>query len=413
MYVLAKLVQVLPVRIARRYFATSTRPEVQSNHSYPAQLFVDVSVIYRNDARTGIQRVVRALLMELLKTPPLGYTVRPVFATTKQGYCYADPEFLNYSVASNSVLDDRVVAKRGDVFLALDLAANVLPRHQTQVFEWKRIGVKIHVVVYDLLPLQHPEWFNDKTIKNFKRWIKWVALFADSAVCISNTVKNQLAVFLSERFSLSPNSLLASTIVLGADICASAPSVGLPDNAAVILELLRKTPSVLMVGTLEPRKGYDQALAAFNLLSQQNEIAPLLVIVGRAGWKTENLQRELRAHPRADKQLFWLEDVSDEFLTALYINCAGVLVASRAEGFGLPLIEAILHGKHVLARDIAVFREIGSARVSFFSSNVPQELADAITDWFKCINQVNPQPENSQLPTWQTSANQLKYALGI
>ena len=203
------------------------------------------------------------------------------------------------------------------MFLGLDLSAHLLPRHQSQLLKWKRSGAALHLMVYDLLPLQNPEWFNAKTTRNFSRWIQWVAVYADSAICISEFVKVELAAWLAARFGLPAGALPTSTIVLGADIEASAPSDGLPPDADFLLARLRTTPAVLMVGTIEPRKGYDQALAAFERLWQQPGKAPLLVIAGRPGWKTDALQKTLRAHPQAGKRLIWLDDASDEFLSLL------------------------------------------------------------------------------------------------
>lgn len=387
------------------------------------QLLVDISVIRQSDARTGIQRVVRSLLLQLLQAPPAGCRVCPIFATRQHGYCYAAPNFLEQPAQAPDAAGRPVQAElqvqvqSGDLFLGLDLAAHLLPRHQAQVLHWKRSGVNVHVLVYDLLPLQHPQWFNPKTTRNFKRWIRWVAVYADSAVCISETVKLELHTWLSASFGLPPTALPASTIILGADIDASAPSGGLPANAKFLLARLRNTPAVLMVGTLEPRKGYDQALAAFEQLWQQQGTTPLLVIVGRSGWKTEALQEKLRIHPQTGKRLFWLEDVSDEYLARLYAACGGVLVASRAEGFGLPLIEAALHGKPVLARDLPVFREIEIAGLSYFNSNTPQGLASAISSWlqpaFLSASLPAPSQATPRFPTWQLSATQLLHALSL
>ncbi len=411
---------LMPVRLARQY-ASEPAPTAASSSKSARQLLVDVSVIHQSDARTGIQRVVRALLLQLLRAPPVGYRVCPIFATRQHGYRYAVPKFLDSPAqapgAAVSPVPADVQVECGDLFLGLDLAAHLLPRHQAQVLHWKRNGVKVHVVVYDLLPLQHPEWFKPKTTRNFKRWIKWLAVYADSAICISEIVKLQLHTWLNTHFGLLPTALPASTIVLGADIDASAPSGGLPADAQILLARLRNTPAVLMVGTLEPRKGYDQALAAFEQLWQQQGTTPLLVIVGRPGWKTEALQEKLRRHPQAGKCLFWLEDVSDEYLAHLYAACGGVLVASRAEGFGLPLIEAALHNKPVLARDLPVFREIGLPGVTFFSGESAASLATAIPAWLK---KARPEGGASQsrsrspnVATWQTAAVQLLDTLGL
>lgn len=422
----AWLLKRLPVRFSRQCAQSGTAGSVPafvepSSAENTLQLLVDVSVIHQSDARTGIQRVVRSLLLQLLQAPPAGYRVRPIFATRQHGYCYAAPNFLDQPAqapgAAGRPVQAEVQVQSGDLFLGLDLAAHLLPRHQAQVLHWKRSGVKIHVLVYDLLPLQHPEWFNPKTTRNFKRWIKWLAVYADSAICISETVKLELRTWLSTSFALSPTALRASTIVLGADIDASAPSNGLPPNARFLLARLRNTPAVLMVGTLEPRKGYDQALAAFEQLWQQQGTTPLLVMVGRPGWKTDALQEKLRIHPQAGKRLFWLEDVSDEYLERLYAACGGVLVASRAEGFGLPLIEAALHGKPVLARDLPVFREIEIAGLTYFNSNTPQGLASAMSSWLQpdFLSASLPAPSHAtpRFPTWQLSAAQLLHALSL
>lgn len=427
---------LMPVRLARQCLnerastaATATTAVTATAHTPARQLLVDVSVIHQSDARTGIQRVVRALLLQLLMAPPAGYCVRPIFATRQHGYRYADPDFLDppapqapgaallpIQVDARGGVRAGVQAGCGDLFLGLDLAAHLLPRHQAQVLRWKRSGVKMHVVVYDLLPLQHPEWFNPKTTRNFKRWIKWLAVHADSAICISETVKMELHAWLNTRFGMPPTALPNSTIVLGADIDASAPSGGLPADAPGVLARLRGTPAVLMVGTLEPRKGHDQALAAFEQLWQQGNTS-LLVIVGRPGWKTQALQAQLRRHPQAGQRLFWLEDVSDEYLAQLYAACGGVLVASRAEGFGLPLIEAALHGKPVLARDLPVFREMAVPGLTCFDSETPQGLAGALADWLRQPAPQAPAPATGtsgpRFPTWQLSAAQLLHALNL
>lgn len=169
-----------------------------------------------------------------------------------------------------------------------------------------------------------------------------------------------------------------------------------------------------MVGTLEPRKGHDQALAAIEQLWQKKGGPSLLfVIVGRPGWKTEALQSQLRRHPQAGKRIFWLEDASDELLERLYAACRGVVVASRAEGFGLPLIEAALHGKPVLARDLPVFREINLPHVSYFHGDAPETLTSALLPW---LEPMGTDAAYSPAPTgysWDMAAAQLFAALRL
>lgn len=133
------------------------------------------------------------------------------------------------------------------------------------------------------------------------------------------------------------------------------PSHGMPENSEQVLSTLRASPSFLMVGTIEPRKGHAQTIAAFDeLWSRGFDIN--LVIVGKQGWMVETLSERLRTHPEFGQRLFWLEGISDEYLEKLYVASACLIAASEGEGFGLPLIEAAQHKLPIIARFAGVSR---------------------------------------------------------
>src|SRR5207249_486509 len=113
---------------------------------------------------------------------------------------------------------------------------------------------------------------------------------------------------------------------LAADLENSLPSKGLSIEQEQFLQKISSQMSFLMVGTIEPRKGYLQSLEAFSLLWSQ-EIDINLIIVGKEGWRTlsNEIRRDipqtvcnLNFHPEAGKHLFWLPEISDEFLQRLY-----------------------------------------------------------------------------------------------
>jgi glycosyltransferase involved in cell wall biosynthesis len=167
-----------------------------------------------------------------------------------------------------------------------------------------------------------------------------------------------------------------------------------------------------MVGTIEPRKGYETALAAFESLWRDRRGEALdLVIVGKPGWKTTALQEKLRTHPERGARLHWLTDVSDEGLCRLYDSCAGVLVASEAEGFGLPLIEAAAFRRHVLARDLPVFREQRLPNVTFFNDESPAALGQRLLE-LAALGKARPAPI-SELPSWSSCVDGLLREIGI
>lgn len=372
------------------------------------RLLVDVSAIIRHDAQTGIQRVVRAVWCELRRREGQGFKLVPVYATHSRGYCYAPIDFLDG--AGRELPRAPVRARQGDKFLGLDLSAHFLPKYRQQLRAWRAHGATLHMVVYDLLPLQRPQWFSASAGIHFRNWFAILSKDIDQAICISKQVSRDLRECLREK---APESTLAiANMKMGGDISSSRPSGGISTQVSAILDRLRFRPAILMVGTIEPRKGYEAALPAFETIwREQGSDAPDLVIVGKAGWKTAALQQYIRTHPEHGRRLHWLDAVTDEGLCSLYEACRGLLVASRAEGFGLPLAEAIMRGRPVLARDLPVFHEQNLPNVLFFEDDRPAVLGARIMDLMK----VGPLPSSLKLdlPTWSDSVEGLLRDIGL
>lgn len=356
----------------------------QSSHQ-TKQLLVDVSAIIREDAHTGIQRVVRALLLQLFSNPPEGYQVLPVFCTRKYSYRYADQIFVQKFCNSCEMPKGDVVVASKDIFLGLDLTAHLLHHHEKQLRIWKYTGVKIHMLVYDMLPHYHPEWFTSKSAKNFKSWLEIIAVYADSMICISETVKHELRKWLVQQ-GFSKQTPQIGVIPLGAQIKESFPTTGIDLESENVLHKLHSKAFILMVGTIEPRKGYAEALDAMEFLWNNGDETSL-VIVGKPGWKTIKLQQRLLTHEQAGKKLFWLSDVSDEVLEKLYIESFGMLMASYGEGFGLPLVESMFYNKKILVRNLQIFNEILEKyhRATFYNT----ALDAALKNWLQTNEEIS------------------------
>ncbi|HQS02826.1 MAG TPA: glycosyltransferase family 1 protein [Halothiobacillus sp.] len=374
------------------------------------QLLVDVSIICQNDAQTGIQRVVRALVSQLLgNQAPDGYIVRTVAASRKSPY-----RIIDWPGQQATVTAARKISIRpGDIFLGLDLCTRIVPAQQKQLAQWQRSGASLNFMVYDLLPLQHPQWFTEKTVAYFQRWLRSLAVLADQIICISPQVARDFNDYTIDRYRFPDHWIPIQTIPMGHDIASSQPSFGLPQDFEQTLEKIRQPNTILMVGTLEPRKGHEQVLSAFDHLWQSDKDYRL-VIVGRPGWKTEALQERLKTHAELDQRLFWLDDASDEALDLIYHACAGVLIASWAEGFGLPLIEALGYGRPVLARDLPVFHEQQNPNITFFKTEKPIHLAHVVQDWITKISEQNRMPpsvDSTSQKAWTDSSKALWEAL--
>ncbi len=92
------------------------------------------------------------------------------------------------------------------------------------------------------------------------------------------------------------------------------PPVG--DHERWLAQLTGKR-SILMVGTLEPRKGHADAVSAFEKLWDEGSTLQL-IICGKEGWVLDDLSTRIRQHPEFGKRLFWFEGASDHTLRKLY-----------------------------------------------------------------------------------------------
>lgn len=333
------------------------------------QLLVDVSAIVKHDLKTGIQRVVRSYAKELVSHPPEGYEVRLTYSSIGQHPKYADK--YTTSLIDKGVIDglveDPMKYRRDDLYFILDLDPGLTWNNRALYESMKNAGVKIGFIVYDILPVKMPHCFRSQSDNEFKRYLEVIETYADYVIGISKSTIIDVEDWLKKRQARRISEMKLGWNHLGHDISESRPTYGInPENSSA-LQACKAMPSVLMVGTVEPRKGHDDALSACEDLWRRG-VNFSLVIVGKKGWLVDELVVKLQTHQEQGRRLFFCPKTSDQELELFYSNSRCVLMASKGEGFGLPLIEAASRGKHVIARDIEVFREIGGEGVSYFKT---------------------------------------------
>lgn len=377
------------------------------------QFLLDISSLAQSDAKSGIQRVVRSLLAEFVSHPPPDFDVRPVYF---DGDVYRHASRFTASVTgvADAGRDSPINFCQDDVYLSLDLIMHLTPQVHGLHVDLAARGVKLYFIVYDILLAQHPEWWAQGLAEQFNVWLTRISEVATGLVCISRAVADEVTDWLvahpPHRVGSGPQ---IGSFHLGADVSNSLPSRGMPPSAAQVLEQIKVRKSFLMVSTIEPRKGYAQALAAFELLWAQGHDVNL-VIVGKRGWLVEELTRRLSTHPERERRLFWLEGISDEYLERVYQDSHCLIAASEGEGFGLPLIEAAQHKLPIIARDIPVFREVAGDHALYFSGKGPEDLADALRTWLsQSATDAHPKSTNIPWLTWKQSAENLLSEMSI
>jgi glycosyltransferase involved in cell wall biosynthesis len=377
------------------------------------KIFLDISTIVSLDHKSGIQRVTRAIFMEFLKAPPAGYDVEVVYTTLADLNFYVANNFMRRNLIFRpshlrpSQTDDYVDFKSGDILIYLDLNPGFAIAHKGYNARLRAKGVSVYHVVYDIIPLLKPETFWPELCNEFGAWLETVST-SDGALCISASVAAELKSYIARFGDKRGDAFKIGWFHLGADIHNSVPTTGLPSNADDIRTTIDQYTSFLIVGTLEPRKGHRQVLAAFEQLWARDENVAL-VIFGRMGWLMDDFAAALKNHHEYGKRLIWITGGSDEYLDQIYRRCDCLIAASDAEGFGLPLIEAAQYGIPVIARAIPVFEEVAGAHAFYFeNSPEPRVIADAVVAW-SALKAKGKHPESADMPwlTWRESASQL------
>lgn len=360
---------------------------VKSKTHKNKKIYVDVSVIIQSDAGTGIQRVVRSISENLKKIANESddLDVYFIYATRKRPYrilkkskpCTDDPYYEGES---------------GDVFFGLDWSAHILYNNEAQLLSWKKKGVQLSFVVYDMLPQENPEWFTPATVKKHKAWFKAICRYADQLLCISNDVRQKVNSKLS--LTRKNHNIKISTIPMGYDITTS--------NELNKQEIDTKKfgEYALVVGTLEPRKGHMDVLTAFTELWENYESNLNLVIIGKNGWCNDIIKNQIKKSIYLNQKIFWLDKINDFELIQFYKNCSLMVVPSLAEGYGLPLVEAMKYNKKIICRNIPIFYEISKGNCSFF-----KEIADLKLLIKESKLKINYKKEH--YPTWFDCTTQL------
>lgn len=265
-------------------------------------------------------------------------------------------------------------AQPGDQLILLDSSWHA--QHFSQIEGLKRRGVGVIAVIYDLIPVVRPEFFEERLRGVFNMWFDWVVHQADGYMSISQSVSEQVRAEITRRLGgEAAAERWYGYFHLGSELDLR-DETGAP--AAALVELFESGRQVfLAVSTIEPRKNHAYLLDAFELAWAEGSQA-CLCIVGRVGWKCEALIKRIREHVEFGRRLFMFNDVDDNGLELAYSRAAALVFSSHAEGFGLPLVEAMQRGLPAMGSDLPVFREIGGEYMAYFGLDRPADLAELV-----------------------------------
>ncbi|AZZ54116.1 glycosyltransferase family 1 protein [Rathayibacter festucae DSM 15932] len=232
-----------------------------------------------------------------------------------------------------------------------------------------REGEQIAVTIHDTVPWTHPETLTPHGAKWHRAMAKRAQKFADAVVVPTHAVAQQLSQVLDfgDRIRVIGGAV-GSGLVLPDDADERAAALGLPAEY------------VLSVGTLEPRKGLVSLIAAFGEASAPE--LPLL-IVGPTGWGELDIASVADEQGLGEDRVRALGVLSDTDLALVLSRATLFVYPSIAEGFGLPVLEAMHFGVPVVHSDdpalLEVAADAGVAVERGDAKHYPERLALAMS----------------------------------
>lgn len=232
-------------------------------------------------------------------------------------------------------------------------------------------GIKATLIVHDLIPIAHPEWFPTDANKHTLESIVYSVTKNDQVVCVSESTRNDL---LTYRTDLLPEQVHVAHLA-GADIFKPTPLTdALRQRIGIVDEY------ILSVCTLEPRKNLQSVVSAYEYMLQQSSAAiPQLVLVGSIGWKSGELIKQIDdLNARYINQIIITGYIEDEELAQLYTGASMFVYPSLYEGFGLPPLEAMQCGCPVITSNVSSLPEVvGDAGITVAPTDI-MALVDAM-----------------------------------
>jgi glycosyltransferase involved in cell wall biosynthesis len=222
------------------------------------------------------------------------------------------------------------------------------------------------MIVCDLVAY-HDEYSPQRRAKVIERATLPLAVRRAEAI---TAISQATADDLTARF---PRALAKTTVTpLAADARYASAA---PDPAALERHGLR-SPYVLAVGTLEPRKNLPRLIEAFAALPAELRDGHELALVGGGGWEMEETMRSIAGHAGLVRRL---GHVPDADLPALYAGAALFAYPSLYEGFGLPVLEAMAAGTPVLTSDVSSLPEVAGDAALLVDPEDAGAIGDALT----------------------------------
>lgn len=263
----------------------------------------------------------------------------------------------------------------------------------------QRSGLKPLFFVHDLIPLTHPEYCRPGESDRHRTRMNTMLVTGYGVIANSAATLEELTAYAEANGLPMPP----------ASVALLAPA-RLPEPVA---DTPLSKPYFVMLGTIEPRKNHWLILQLWRqLIERLGEHAPRLVIIGQRGWECENVVDLLERCEILKGFVFEHSVCSDAELASWLHHAQALLFPSFAEGYGMPLVEALAQGVPVIASDLPVFREIAGDIPEYVDPLDGTRWRELIVDYALAESQYRlsqcQRMSGFVAPTWDTHFEQVE-----
>lgn len=232
----------------------------------------------------------------------------------------------------------------GRILINMDHSGLERPDYAARV---RRHGLRPIFFLHDLIPITYPEYSRPGEAN--KHWQRLMTM----AACARAIVVNSSATQTAYAEWMRAEGLRLPPCVVAPLAPANLPS---PSGMQPLVG-----PYFVVLGTIEPRKNHLLLLHLWReLVAEFGNAAPKLVVIGQRGWECEQVIDMLE---RCEALRGFVEERSgctDAELATWLHHAQALLFPSFAEGYGIPLVEALSLGVPVIASNLPVFRELAA-----------------------------------------------------
>lgn len=208
-----------------------------------------------------------------------------------------------------------------------------------------RRGVRIVCLVHDLIPVEWPEYVRPAAPARHRRRIETLTRCADGLIFGSAATRDAMQPWMD---------------CAGREVETLVAKLGVGHAPVPARVLENSAPYFICLGTIEPRKNHLLLLQVWRrLVAISGASAPRLLLIGQRGWENENIVHLLERSPWPQSCVAEAAHLSDAEVGRLLGGARALLFPSFAEGYGLPLAEALALGVPALCSDLPALREVG------------------------------------------------------